>query len=269
MADILTYLELFKFALIGGCITALACSLVGFFTILRKEALIGEGIAHLSLGGVAIGLFLGIYPLYSALFLAIIAMMVLTYIRRKGIAHSDAAIGLIIAFGLSTALILISLADGFNVNLFDYLFGSILTISQTELTLICALAIGVIVFLGVFYKELLSLTFDEEAARLSGVPVDGLTFAFNVMVALTVVLSIKVVGIFLVSALLIIPGLTALQLKKSFSQSLIISGIIAVTSVITGVLFSAIFDVATSGLIIFISILMFIFAVIYSKLGDE
>ena len=261
--------QFFQYALIGGTITGITCALIGIFTLLRREALIGEGIAHLSLGGIAVGLFFGIYPLYTALIFSILAMLVITWIRRKGIAHSDAAIGLIIAFGLSTALILISLADGFNVELFTYLFGSILTITITDLTLISIISLAVIIFFIKFYKELLAMTFDEETARLSGVPVEPLTLVLNIIVALTIVLSIKVVGIFLVSALLIIPATTALQWGASFKKTMLISTIVAALSVFSGVMFSALYEVSSSGLIIFTALCIFIFSVAYTRLGDD
>jgi zinc transport system permease protein len=241
----------FQYALLGGSIAALSCALIGLFVILRGEAMIGDGVAHMSFGGIALGLFLGIHPLITALIISILAVLGISYMREKGLANSDSAMAVMLATGFSLGLIIISLAGGFNVELFSYLFGSILTISTQDLILISLLGISSLGIVGVFYKELLSITFDPEASRLMGIPVRVLSTIFNILVAVTIVLSIKVVGMILVVALLVLPGLTALQLKLSFMKTIITSVIFGVTNLILGVFASAILDVASSGVIIF------------------
>jgi zinc transport system permease protein len=155
-------------------------------------------------------------------------------------------------------LIIISLAGGFNVELFSFLFGSILTISYTDLILVSLLGAMSLILVILFYKELLSVTFDDQASRLMGIPVNLLNNIFNILVAITIVLSIKVVGMILVTALLVLPGLSALQLDLSFKKTAIMSIILGVGSVILGIFTSAIIDVATSGIIIFTLVLVFI-----------
>ncbi|MBN1683364.1 metal ABC transporter permease [Candidatus Bathyarchaeota archaeon] len=256
----------FQNALIGGSIAALVCALIGLFIILRKESMIGDGVAHISFGGIALGLFLGINPLLTALIISIIGVLLINYIRRKGLAQSDSAIAVMLSIGFSIGLILISLAGGFNVDLFSYLFGSILTIGQFDLILISSLGIVTLILIIVFYKELLSITFDEEASRLMGIPVNVLETGLNILVAVTIVLSIKVVGMILVVALLVLPGLTALQFNKGFKKTSIISVIIGVLSVIVGIFTSALFNIATSGIIIFTLTAFFLSAAIYKHL---
>ncbi|MBD3206362.1 metal ABC transporter permease [Candidatus Bathyarchaeota archaeon] len=241
----------FQYALIGGSISALSCALVGLFVILRKESMIGDGVAHVSFGGIAIGLYFGIDPIIMALIVSIFAVLGISYMRRKGLASSDSATAVILAIGFSTGLIIISLAGGFNVELFSFLFGSILTINRGDLLLVGILGISVLILVGVFYKELLSITFDEQASRLMGIPVGPISTVFNILVAVTIVLSIKVVGMILVTALLVLPGLSALQLDLSFKTTSIVSVILGVGSVIVGIFASAVFDVATSGVIVF------------------
>ncbi len=258
--------QFFQFALIGGIIAALVTSWVGLFLILRKEAMIGDGIAHTAFGGIALGLFLGIEPLYTALLVSIFSVMGISYMRRKGLDNSDAAIAVMLAVGFSTGLIIISLAGGFNVELFSYLFGSILTIDQFDLMIVSILGIFTLLFLGFFYKELLSITFDEESSRLMGIPVNTLTFGFNILVATTIALSIKVIGIILVVALMVLPGLSALQFKRSFKVTMIITIAIGILSVVTGIFLSAIYDVATAGVIVLTSAGFFLSAVIYQRL---
>jgi zinc transport system permease protein len=258
--------QFFQNALLGGTIAALACAWVGLFLILRKEAMLGDGISHTAFGGIALGLLLGINPILTALLISILAVLGISYMRRRGLAQSDSAIAVMLALGFSTGLIIISLTGGFNVELFSFLFGSILTISQMDLIIVSLLGISTILILGIFYKELLSMTFDEEDARLMGVPVKLLSIAFNLLVAITIVLSIKVIGVILVVALLVLPGLAALQLNLSFRGTTIVAIGFGIISVVTGILLSAIYDLATSGIIVFTAAGFFLFTAIYRRL---
>jgi len=257
----------FRYALVGGTIAAISCALIGLFLILRKESMIGDGIAHTAFGGIALGLYFGIFPLVTALAVSILSIVAITYMRKKGLAQSDSAIAVMLAIGFSIGLLVISLAGGFNIELFSYLFGSILTIDGTDLLIVAVLGLSTLAFIGVFYKELLSMTFDEEASRLTGIPVEAISMGFNVLVASTIVLSIKVVGMILVAALIVIPGLAALQLKRGFKGTAAAAVVFSVMSVVLGILISAIYDLATSGVIIFTAVGIFIFVSAYRRLG--
>ena len=259
--------QFMQYAIVGGTLAAATCAAIGLFMLLRREALIGEGIAHVSFGGIALGLFIGVYPVYTALLLSVIATLFITWLRRKGIANSDAAIGIVVAFGLSLGLVLLSLSGGFNVDLFTYLFGSILTIDTQDLLTSVGLAAGVLVFLLVLHKEVLSITFDEKAARVSGIPVEKINFAFSILVALTVALSIKIIGILLVTALLILPGVAAMQLRLSFRGTMVFAIAASVISVAAGVTISAVVNVATSAVIIFVAMAVAAVTTVYSRLG--
>jgi zinc transport system permease protein len=228
--------------------------------------MIGDGIAHTAFGGIALGLLIGVNPIFTALLVSVLAVLGISYMRSRGLAQSDSAIAVMLALGFSTGLIIISVAGGFNIELFSFLFGSILTIDTTDLIIVSLLGISTIIILGIFYKELLSMTFDEEGARLMGVPVRSLSFAFNILVAITIVLSIKVIGVILVVALLVLPGLSALQLNLSFKKTTLVSIGFGAISMTTGVLLSAIFNVATSGVIVFTAAGIFIFTAIYRRL---
>lgn len=255
--QLLSY-RFFQYALIGGSVAALACALVGLFVVLRKESMIGDGIAHISFGGIALGLFLDVDPILTALIVSVASVLGISYLRRRGLAESSSAIALMLAIGFSTGLIIISVSGGFNIEIFSFLFGSILTISNHDLILISGLGATTILVIGIFYKELLSMTFDEEASRLMGIPVKELSAVFNILVATTIVLSIKVVGMILVTALIVLPSLTALQLSRGFRTTAILSIVIGVASVILGIFISALFDVATSGVIVFTLVAMFL-----------
>jgi zinc transport system permease protein len=266
--DILQLLgyQFFQHALLGGIIAAVACTGIGLFLILRKEAMIADGISHTAFGGIALGLLLGVYPVITALIVSIFAVLGISYLKRKGYAQSDSAIAVMLALGFSTGLIILSLVKGFNVELFSYLFGSILTINQLDLLTVLLLGFSTILFLGLFYKELLAITFDEQSAKLTGIPTGAFTLGFNLLVATTIVLSIKIIGIILVVALIVLPGLSALQLRRSFRQTLFASFGFGGLSVFAGIFLSALFDVAASGVIVVLAVIFFFIVVLYRRL---
>jgi zinc transport system permease protein len=263
--DLLGY-TYFQNALLGGIIAAAACAAVGLFLILKKEAMIGDGIAHTAFGGIALGLLLGINPLLAALGVSVLSVMGISYMRRKNVAPSDSAIAIMLALGFSFGLIAISIAGGFNVELFTYLFGSILAIDQVDLLFVSLLGLIVLLFIGFFRRELLSLVFDEDDSRVMGIPTNTLSLTFDLLVATTIVLSIKVIGTILVVALLVLPGLSALQLSLSFRKTILTAVSLSITSTILGILFSATYDITTSGLIVFVAVLLFLFTIAYKKL---
>jgi zinc transport system permease protein len=259
--------QFFQNALLGGVVAAVACALVGLFLILKKEAMIGDGLSHTAFGGIALGLLLGINPLFTALGVSVLAVFGISYMRRKGVAPSDSAIAVMLALGFSAGLIIISVSGGFNVELFSYLFGSILTIDQMDLASVLLLGLLVLLFIGFFRRELLSMVFDEEDSRIMGIPTKRLSVAFDLLVAVTIVLSIKVIGTLLVVALLVLPGLSALKLNLSFRKTLLAATGFSVLSTILGIMFSAVFDVATAGLIVFLLVLFFLLSLVYRKIA--
>jgi zinc transport system permease protein len=256
----------FQNALVGGIVAAAACAAVGLFLILKKEAMIGDGIAHTAFGGIALGLLFGVNPLFTALGASVLAVLGVSYMRRKGVAPSDSAIAIMLTLGFSVGLIVISVAGGFNVELFSYLFGSILTIDEADLLLVSLLGVLVLVFIGFFRRELLSMVFDEDDSRVMGIPTNAFSLAFDLLVAATIVLSIKVIGTILVVALLVLPGLSALQLSLSFRKTILAAIGFSMMSTVLGILFSAALNVATSGLIVFVSVLFFLLTMAYKKL---
>ncbi len=266
LIDLFSY-QFFQNALIGGVIAAVACGLVGLFLILKKEAMIGDGLAHTAFGGIALGLLLGINPLFTALLVSVLAVFAISYMRRKKIATSDSAIAVMVALGFSTGLIIISFAGGFNVELFSYLFGSILTIDTVDLALVAFLGTSIVLFIGFFRRELLSMVFDEEDSRIMGIPTRGLSVVFDLLVAVTIVLSIKVIGTILVIALLVIPGLCALKLNFSFRKTLLAAVGFSIISTVLGVVFSAVFNIVTAGLIVFVLVLFFLLTLLFKKLS--
>lgn len=252
--------------MLGGSLAALAGTLVGLFLILRKEAMTGHAVGHIAFGGLAVGLLVGIQPLLAAMGVAVLAILAIGYMRGRGVAQSDAALAVMVAVGFSVGLVVIGVAGGFNVDLFAFLFGSVLTIDLLELGLVAGLSVAVLLFVALFYKELLSLTFDEEAARLAGIPAAPLSVTFGVLIGVTIVLTIKVIGVILVGALMVVPGLSALQLNVSFRRTAVATVAFGVVSVVVGILLSALYDVATSGVIVFTAVGFLAFAAAYRRL---
>jgi len=257
--------DFFQRAFIGGVCAAVLCSVLGVFIVLRRASLIGEGISHLAFGGIALGLFLAIYPLYTAMALALIGTLVIYVLNRKKIVYSETAIGLIFSFGLAFGAVLASLAGGFSLDLFAYLFGSILTITSQDLVIIIVLTSVVLTFVLIFYKEMIHMTFDEQGARLAGIPVLTFELVFNIMVAFTVIVSIKIVGSLLVTALLIAPAASAMQFSKSFRGTMLLATELGILSVVLGMLISFGFDVPTGGIIVLISLAIFSICVILKR----
>lgn len=266
LMDLFSY-QFFQFAIVGGVLAAFACAWIGLFLVLRKEAMVVDGVSHTAFGGIALGLFFGVDPILSALVVSILAVMGISYMRKRGLAQSDSATAVMLALGFSTGLIVISLAGGFSVDIFSYLFGSILSISRSDLTLISVLSLAVLIFLSAFYKELLAITFDEESSRMMGLPVRPLSAVFNLIVAVTIILSIKIIGIILVIALIAIPALATLQLRLSFKRSVIMTILIGIVSTVVGILVSAFYNVATSGVIVFTMVGIYLIVAAYAKLG--
>jgi zinc transport system permease protein len=259
--------QFFQYAILGGIIAGVACAVIGLFLVLKKEAMIGDGLSHTAFGGIALGLFLGINPLLAALVVSVLAVFGISYMRRKKIAASDSAIAVMLALGFSTGLIVISLAGGFNVELFNYLFGSILTIDRVDLALVFVLGLVVVLFVTFLRRELLSMVFDEDDSRIIGIPTRPLSIVFDLLVAVTIVLSIKIIGTILVVALLVLPGLAALKLNFSFKKTLIAAIGFSIASVTLGVIFSSVFRLVTAGVIVFVLVLFFLLTLLYKKLA--
>jgi zinc transport system permease protein len=247
-------------AFLGGGVIAVLCAVLGLFLVLRKMSLIGDGLSHVSFGAVALGLLLNTSPLYVALPLVVLASLAILKLTEKARLYGDAAIGIVSALGIAGGVILASVSRGFNVDLFSYLFGNILSIGNQELVLAVVLSTMVIGVVAVFYNDLLAVTFDEEYARVSGIKTSRVNMLLMVLTAVTVVLAIRVVGIMLISALLILPAGTALQLARGFKGALVLSALAAVTAVMAGICASIVFDLPAGGAIVAVNLVFFLAA---------
>lgn len=244
-------------ALIAGLFVALSCSLIGVFLVLRRLSLIGDGLAHIAFGGLAIGLFTGLPPLVTALVTTVLGALGIQALRRKKVA-ADAAIAVVFSIGLAVGVVLISLARGFNVDLFSFLFGSILSVSTSDVVLVGVLGAIVVAAVLLFYKELLFITFDEESARASGLPIAFLDTLLMVITAITVIVAMRVVGVLLVSSLIVLPTVTARLVSTSFKKMLLWSVTVALLSVVVGLIAAFYLDIAAGGAIVIVASLFFV-----------
>jgi len=254
-------------AFFAGSFVAVTCSVLGLFLVLRKMSLIGDGLSHVSFGAIALGLFLGVYPFYIAVPVVMIASIVILKISEKAKIYGDASIGIVSAIGIAGGVILASVSGGFNVDLFSYLFGNILAISNTEVVLSVVLSFVVMVVIYFFYWDLFSATFDEEYAKTTGIKTNFINILLTLLTAITVVLSVKMVGIMLVSALLILPAVTALQLAGGFRAAMIIGSFVSLFSVLFGITVSFFLDLPSGATIVMINAILFFLAIIYKKLA--
>lgn len=236
-------------AFIGGIGIAISCGLLAPFLVIRRQSLLGDGLAHFSFGGVALGLLFGIDPLWSALFASLLGSFIVARLVKNNF-YGDAAIALILSFGVGLGVVLLGIVRGFNSDLYSYLIGSILSLNYADIALIYALVFANGVFFLFGYRALFHLSFHEELARLQFRRTKLVEIMFTILVAFTVAMSIRAVGILLVSALLVIPALIALKLAHSFKQTLVISVISAISAVTLGIVCAFFLNLPPGGAIV-------------------
>jgi zinc transport system permease protein len=244
-------------AFLAGIFIAIACALLGVFLILRRDAMIGHGLAHVTFAGVALGLFLNVMPVAVALIIAVGASLLIMKLKVKAGLHGDTAIAIFSSVGFALGIMLATLSHSFNVDLFSYLFGEILAIETSEVLFSMVLAFVVVLLVVLNYHKFMYMTFDRESAKASGIKVERLDSLLTVLTAVTVVLGMKVVGILLVSALIVIPAAAGLQIASSFKQAIVISMCVSIASVVLGLILAFLLDLPASGSIVLLSFLAF------------
>jgi len=249
----------------AGIIIAIVAPLIGMFLVLRRYSLIADTLSHVSLAGIAIGLLLKINPLVTAIIAAVISSIAIEKLRISKRIFGESALSIFLSGSLALAIVLISLAHGFGVDLFSYLFGSITTVKQFDVTVIGILGVLVITTVIAFYKELVFVTVDEEAAKVSGIPTGFINILLIILAAFTVALSIPIVGVLLISALIVIPVVAALQLKQSFKRTILIAEAISIFSVIVGIITSFYLNLSPGGTIVLIAIGIFIYTLFLNR----
>lgn len=244
-------------AIIVGIFIALSSALLGIFLVLKKYSMIGDGLAHVSFATVAIALFLGASPLLVSIPIVILASIFIMQLNEKAGLHGDAAIGLVSSFSVALGVLISSVAGGFNIDLFSYLFGSILAIKDSDMYLSIVLAGFVIALVVFFYNDLFAVTHDEEFASVIGIRTKLMNYLIATLASITIVLGIRVVGTMLISSMIVFPTVTALQVSRSFKSTIVISALISVAAVIIGVLASYVLNFPSGATIVMVNALMF------------
>ena len=251
--------------LMAGTLVAVACALLGVFLVLKRLSLIGDGMSHVCLTGVAVALLTSSNPVYVSVPVVMAASAGILKLTQQFKIYGDAAIGIVSAAGLSVGLLLTALAGGFNTDLLGYLFGSILTVSTSETVLCGVLLAGVLGGLVGCYRMLVSACFDAPFAHTRGVPVDTVNTVLVMVTSVAVVLAFKVVGIFLISAMLIIPPVAALLVARTFKQVLWTTGLFGAASVWVGVYISFGWNIPSGAAIILVNLCLLAGAFLWSK----
>ena len=263
--------ELFQYgfmqrSLISAIAIAVICSIVGLFLVLKRHSLFGDALAHVAFGGISLGLFTGIYPLWTAYIVAILSAIGVNKLRESTKIPPDSSIAVLLTSGLAIGVILISISGGFTLNLFSFLFGNILLVTVDDVIMILITDAIVIPVIYILYKRLVLIVFDENQARVSGLNVTWINTLFIVLASITIIASIRLVGVLLISSLIVIPNITALMFGRGFKKTMFISCAISVFSVVIGIIISYYSDLAPSGTIVLTMISIFLVTVISNNL---
>ena len=252
MPEIFQYSFMIR-AFLAGIVIAIIAPLIGSFLVIRRFSLIADTLAHVALAGVAIGLLLGTQSIITTVAVTVIAAVAIEKLRTSKDIPGEVVLAMFLPGGLALSIVLISLAHGFNANLFSYLFGSITTVSEIDMWQILGLGALTLVTITLLYKKLLYSSFDEDSARVDGIAVGPVNTMLVVLTAVTVSLSMRVVGVLLIGALMVIPVVTGMQLGRSFMQSIYYSIGFALISVVGGLFLAYYLNLPAGGVIVLLA----------------
>jgi len=256
----------FQNAILAALFTSISCGIVGAYIVAKRIVFISGGITHASFGGIGIGYFFGFSPLLGAMLFSVMSALGIEYLSKKSEIREDSVIAILWSLGMAIGIIFIFLTPGYSTNLMSYLFGNILTVSKLNIYLLgslCIVLVGIFYFM---YKTILFVAFDEEFARAIKLPVEFTNYLMITLVALTIVLNIRVVGIILVISLLTIPQTIAGIYSKDFKKIILLSIIIGFAGSFFGLLISYYFNIPSGATIIFFMVVLFILAKIIKSL---
>lgn len=272
MLEVFLQYEFLRNALWAGIIVGIVCPVVGVFLVVRRLSLMADALSHIALSGVAAGLLLKesspvlafISPVYTGMVFSVAGSLVVERLRKVYQSFEELAIPITLSAGVGLAVVLISMANGFNSDLFGYLFGSVLSVTSFDLITIGLIGLIVVFVVFIFYKELFYLSFDEESAVLAGLPRRRLNLLFMVLVALVIAAAMRIVGILLISAMMTLPVAASLQVARSFKQTFLYAVCFAEAAVLGGLILSYYLDWASGGTIVLFSVII-LMAVLFVK----
>jgi zinc transport system permease protein len=243
-------LEFMRLAFAAGAIVGVLAPTVGFFLVQREMSLIGDGIGHVAFAGVAAGYLLGVSPVWTALAAAIVGAAGIEWLRARRRAAGDQALAIVFYTGIAGGVVLISAAGALNANLFSYLFGSILTVTRGDLALIATIGLGTLAVVAVLLRGLIAVSLDEEGARVAGLPVAALNALISMLAALTIGVSMRIVGILLIAALMVLPVAAAERVGWSLRSTMALSAAFGLASALIGLTVSYYGDLPPGGTIV-------------------
>lgn len=273
MIDVFFRYEFLQNAFFTGIMIGLLAPMLGVFLVVRRLSLIADALSHITLSGIAFSLLLGknfvffqtVNPLYMGMLFSVTGSLIIEKLRGVYRHYQELAIPIILSSGIGLGVVFISLADGFNNDLFNYLFGSVITVSRSDLYTITIITIIVLIVIVVLYKELFFLSFDSEQAIISGINKKIIDFIFIVMVALVIAASMRIVGILLVSSLMTLPVAAGMRLAKGFKQLFFYSILFGEIAVIGGLIAAYHFDLAPGGTIVMLSVLILVVSILLKR----
>jgi zinc transport system permease protein len=264
MPEILQYSFMVR-ALLAGIMVAVIVPVLGSFLVARRYALIADSLAHASLAGVGAGLLLGFAPIAMAVPVTVAGALLLEWLRQRRQVSGEVSLAILMSGGLALAVVLANLAHGANTDFNSYLFGSIATTSFSDVITLAVVAVGVLGILLFNYRALLYIAFDEDGARIAGYKVTLLNYTLTALTAAIVVLSLRIVGGLLISALLVMPVVTASRFAQSFSQTVFFAIIVALVAVVAGLVIAFYAGIAAGGAIVLSALVLLIMAMIWRK----
>lgn len=273
MIESLIQYEFLQNAFLTGILIGALAPLMGVFIVVRRLSLIADALSHITLAGIAASLFLEkkfpsyfVNPIYMGMTFSVIGSVFIEKLRNVYSHYQELAIPIILSGGVGLSVVFISLADGFNADLFNFLFGSVTAVTRSDVWTILSILLIVALTIIILYKELFTLSFDEEHAKVSGIPAKSLHFIFIVMVALVIAASMRIVGILLVSSLMTLPVAASMRLATGFKQTILFSILFGEISVIGGLITAFYLDIAPGGTIVLIAIITLVGAIFYKNI---
>ena len=272
LIDALQNYEFMRYSFISGIIVGLIAPLLGTFIVVRRLSLIADALSHISLGGITFGVYISsitgflINPLITAVLFSIIGALSIEKMRTVYKHFSEISIPIIMSLGIALSVVFLSLSNGFNQDLFGYLFGSISAVTRNDLILISIIGVIVVSFVVLLYKEMFLLSFDEEYSevmKISGV----IHFIFIVLVALVISASMRIVGTLLVSAMMTLPVAAAMRITSSFKTLILMSIIFGEISVLIGLVLGFYLDIAPGGMIVLVAIFILAMTFVVNRIG--
>jgi zinc transport system permease protein len=253
-------------ALMAGVLVSIACGIIGTFVVVNRIVFISGGIAHAAYGGIGLGYFFKFSPVLGAVIFSVAAALGMGMVQRRTQQRADTIIGVMWAIGMAIGIILIDLAEGYKADLMSYLFGSILAVSYQDLQIMLALDLIIITLAIVFYRELLAISFDETFAKVTNVPVDAIYLTLMCMIALTIVMMMRVVGLIMVIALLTMPAAISGQFMRSMKKMMVLASILGIIFTTAGLWLSYALNLTSGATIILVAGVVYLLSTIVQPL---